>query len=70
MTTAAAPPTDAELLAWDWRAELRAQGRTIVWLAGRTGRPQNTVYAWAYGNRSAALPWLRLAYAELMGVHS
>jgi hypothetical protein len=50
---------EAELRAWDWRAELREQGRTIPWLAAKTGRPQNSVYTYAYGTNKPTLEWLR-----------
>jgi hypothetical protein len=51
---------DAELRAWDWRAELKEQGRNIPWLARMTGRPQNSVYSYAYGTSSRpSIEWLR-----------
>lgn len=58
-------PTDLELRAWDWRAELRRQERTITWLGRHTNRAARTVYAYAYGERDAPLEWLRAAYALL-----
>lgn len=50
-----------------WRAVLKGQGRTIAWLAERTGTPRWTVYAYSRGNRRPSDDWLRKA-ADVMGV--
>ena len=60
---------DAELRAWDWRAELREQGRNIPWLARATNRPQNSVYTYAYGTTRPSLDWLR-DVARVLGKES
>lgn len=51
--------TDADLRAWDWRADLKADERGIPWLARQTGKAQSTVYNYAYGFREAPIEWLR-----------
>lgn len=51
----------------DWRAVLREQGRTIGWLADRTGRPRRTVYAYSRGQLTATPEWLAEA-SEALGV--
>lgn len=52
---------DDDLRSWDWRAALRAEERTIPWLAKRTDRAQRTVYGYAYGTATPPLEWLRAA---------
>jgi hypothetical protein len=51
--------TDDDLRAWDWRAALKADERTIPWLARQTGRAQNTVYLYAWGKVTPQIEWLR-----------
>ncbi len=51
----------------DWRTVLRDQGRTIGWLADRTGRPRRTVYSYAQGRLSAPREWLAQV-AAILGV--
>jgi hypothetical protein len=58
--------TDAELLAWDWDADRRAQERSIPWLARQTDRQQNTVYKYRWGEMTPSLDWLRSA-ARVLG---
>jgi hypothetical protein len=58
--------TEAELRSWDWDAELRAQERSIPWLARRTDRGQGTVYSYRSGKMSPSLDWLRSA-ARVLG---
>ena len=58
-------PEEAALRAWDWRAALKADERTIPWLAKRTSRAQRTVYGYARGELVAPLDWLREAAAVL-----
>jgi hypothetical protein len=57
-----------QLRAWDWRADLKADERSIPWLARKTGAPQRTVYAYAYGEVRPPLSWLREAYRILKGL--
>lgn len=57
---------DQELLAWDWRADLRREERGIPWLARRTSRTESTVYKYAYGTRPTPIEWLREA-AQVLG---
>lgn len=56
---------EAELRAWDWRAELKAQDRSIPWLARQTDRQQNTVYKYAWGELTPKVEWLRAAARAL-----
>jgi predicted transcriptional regulator len=51
----------------DWRTVLKAQGRTIAWLADRTGRPRRTIYAYSRGDLRPTAEWLARA-AEILGV--
>jgi len=55
------------LVGWDWRAELARQERSVIWLARRTGRHQQTVYRYAWGLRTAPAEWLAQA-AIVLGV--
>lgn len=55
------PHDDEALLAWDWIADLRADDRTVSWLARKTGRPESTVHSYAQGRHPAPLEWLREA---------
>lgn len=61
------PLDDAELRAWDWRAELRAQERSVPWLARRTGRSDGMVYKYASGALPTPIAWLRAAAVVLLG---
>ena len=56
-----------DLATWDWRAELRAQQRSIPWLARRTDRAQQTVYNYSTGRAATPFDWLRQA-AIVLGV--
>jgi hypothetical protein len=58
--------TDADLRAWDWRAELRAQERSVPWLARRTNRSDQMVYKYALGRLPTPIAWLRDA-ARVLG---
>jgi hypothetical protein len=58
--------TEAELRAWDWNAELKAQERSVPWLARHTGVRQETVYKFRWGTRTPSLDWLRSA-ARVLG---
>lgn len=51
----------------DWRTELRAQGRTLTWLATATGRPRRTVYAYSQGQLRPTEAWLARV-SEVLGV--
>lgn len=59
--------TEAELRAWDWRAELARQERGMTWLARHTDRAAVTVYRYSDGTLTPPLEWLRAA-ASLLGV--
>jgi hypothetical protein len=61
MTDTQVTQDEAELRAWDWRAALRADDRTIPWLARQTDRAQRTVYGYAYGTATPPLEWLQAA---------
>ena len=54
-----------DLTTWDWRAELYAQGRTVTWLARKTGRAATTVYKYASGERPIPQAWLEDVAAAL-----
>lgn len=41
-----------------WRGELRAQGRSLRWLARATQTPEGTVYAYSIGKRNPPDEWL------------
>lgn len=56
---------EAELRAWDWRAALKADERSIPWLAKRTSKAQRTVYGYSRGELVPPLAWLREAAAIL-----
>lgn len=49
----------------DWRTVLKAQGRSIAWLADTTSRPRATVYGYARGDRRPTDEWLAKASAAL-----
>ena len=50
-----------------WRTVLREQGRTIAWLADKTGRPRRTVYAYSKGELTPTPEWLAAA-SRVLGV--
>lgn len=60
-------PTDEELRAWDWQADLRRAERSIAWLSRRTSRAQRTIYSYRYGEYEAPLDWLREAHTVIRG---
>ena len=45
----------------DWRTVLRAQGRTLRWLAIQTGKSPRTVYAYSRGDLVPPAEWLAAA---------
>lgn len=51
----------------DWRAVLKAQGRTLSWLAKATGRPRRTIYAYSQGQLRPTEEWLAKV-SEALGV--
>lgn len=57
--------TDAELLAWDWRAALKANDRSPAWLARKTGHNYRAVYRYWHGQLEAPIAFLRSAMAVL-----
>lgn len=59
-------PTDGELRAWDWHAELMRQERTVPWLARQTKAHYRAIYRYADGTLVAPLDWLRAA-AQVLG---
>jgi hypothetical protein len=66
VTTAA--EIEAALRAWDWKAELAAQDRTVIWLARRTDRNYQQVYRFARGDQQPDLDWLKAAALVLSTV--
>jgi hypothetical protein len=58
--------TEADLRAWDWRAELRAQERSVPWLARHTHRSDAMVYKYSSGKLPTPVRWLREA-ARVLG---
>lgn len=64
-TRDAGAATDEELRAWDWRAELERQERSIPWLARHTQRSESAVRQYASGVLSAPVKWLRMAAVTL-----
>lgn len=50
-----------------WRTVLKAQGRTIAWLADQTARPRRTVYAYSRKDLTPTPEWLRAA-SRVLGV--
>lgn len=57
--------TDDELQAWDWRAALEREERTIPWLARHTRRSESAVRKYASGASPTPIGWLRLAHGAL-----
>lgn len=55
------------LRSWDWLADLKADERSIPWLARKTGKSQRSIYAYSYGESTPSLEWLRSAYRALKG---
>lgn len=51
----------------DWRTALREQGRSIAWLADKTGRTRRTVYHYSQGTHNPSDEWLDQV-EELLGV--
>lgn len=49
---------DKQLDPIDWRAVLKAQGRSLTWLAAATGRPRRTVYAYHQRRLPPTTEWL------------
>jgi predicted transcriptional regulator len=50
----------------DWRTVLREQGRTLRWLADRTGKSRRTVYAYSRGDLVPPPAWIAAA-SEVLG---
>ena len=50
-----------------WHTELRAQGRSLRWLADQTGIARRTVYAYSTGQRRPPDSWLERV-AEALGL--
>jgi hypothetical protein len=61
----ASSPTDEELRAWDWRAELTLNERSMPWLARHTQRSESAVRKYASGENPTPIQWLRMAAAAL-----
>lgn len=59
--------TTADLAAWDWRAELDAQGRSLAWLARQIGARERTVYSWSAGQRTMPMA-VRRDVASVLGM--
>lgn len=58
-------PTNEQLGAWDWRAELVRQERDVMWLARKTGAHYRAAYHWANGERATPPGWLLAAWNVL-----
>ena len=50
-----------------WRTVLYGQGRTLRWLAGKTGKSARTVYAYSQGQLIPPDEWLS-DVSDLLGV--
>jgi predicted transcriptional regulator len=48
-----------------WRTVLIEQGRTLAWLADRTGKSRRTVYAYSRGELVPTPAWLTAASVVL-----
>lgn len=48
-----------------WLTVLREQGRTIAWLADKTGRPRRSIYGYRRGEARPTAEWLAKASAVL-----
>jgi hypothetical protein len=64
-TEVAQTPTDDELRAWDWNADLARRGAPASWLAAQTDRAVQTVYQYRSGQTRPSLDWLRAAWRLL-----
>ena len=60
------PMSDTDLASWDWKGALKAEERSLEWLARRTDRSLSAVNKYSAGNRAAPVDWLRLA-ARVLG---
>ena len=49
----------------EWRTVLNEQGRTLRWLAGKTGKSPRTVYAYSRGDLTPTPAWLAAASVAL-----
>jgi hypothetical protein len=58
-------PTVVDLDAWDWKAELKRQERSMEWLARRTQRSVQTVYSYSQGRLTPRRVWLEMARSVL-----
>jgi len=56
---------EPELRAWDWRAELKRQERSMSWLARHTQRSESAVNKYASGANPTPVAWLRHAAIAL-----
>ena len=61
------PMQSVELTRDTWRSIVREQGRSLAWLASRTGTPNPTVYSYSSGRRNPSDDWLKRA-AYVLGV--
>jgi hypothetical protein len=61
----AAPRSEEELRAWDWRSELKRQERSMSWLARHTERSESAVNKYASRSIPTPVSWLELAAAAL-----
>lgn len=59
------PMQTAQVARYTWRSILREQGRSLTWLAVRTGISSNTIYAYSIGRRRTPDAWLVKAAAAL-----
>lgn len=57
--------TDEQLRAWDWKADLKREERSMSWLARHTQRSESAVNKYASGAIPTPIVWLRMAAAAL-----
>lgn len=65
MNTAEVLPTEDQLRAWDWLAEVKAQERTVLWLSRKTATHYKAAYRYAWGEVRPPIEFLRAAAAAL-----
>jgi hypothetical protein len=56
---------DVDLSSWDWMATLKAEERSLRWLARKTGRSGTTLHRYARGTLPTPVGFLRQAAAAL-----
>jgi hypothetical protein len=67
MGTQQMSPGPVDLAGWDWKTELKAQERSLEWLARRTQRSTSAVNGYSAGRMIPPASWLAMA-AQVLGV--